>query len=77
MNLERPLVAPSDYVEVQFVGINYALAQWTRETDRVVFDWPKIEEVALDAAAPLQGLAKILLAARDTGRNDPLPGFVD
>jgi hypothetical protein len=67
----------TDFIEIQFVGSNDVLAQWNCEADLVAFDWPKIEEVADTPGVPLQGFAKILLAARDAGRNDPLPGFVE
>jgi hypothetical protein len=53
------------------------LAQWNCETDSVDINWPKVFDVAEDKTNPLRGMAKILLAARDTGRNDPLPGFVE
>jgi hypothetical protein len=67
----------TEWVEVQFIGAGDVLAQWNCETDSVSFNWRKIEDVALTKEHPLRGLAKIILAARDMGRNDPLPGFVE
>jgi hypothetical protein len=63
---------------ITLVSRDDILAQWERDLDLVTFNWPKIEDVALDAEAPLQGFAKILIAARDnTGLNDPPAGFVE
>jgi len=55
-----------------FSGCNAPMAEWNIATDTVTFNWPAIEQAAADARTSLQGIAKILLAAREAGR----PGFV-
>jgi hypothetical protein len=62
---------------IALVDPGSVLAEWNHETDVVTVNWPKVFDVAEDKTNPLRGMAKILLAARDTGRNDPLPGFVE
>ena len=47
-------------------------AHWDRTTDTVQFDWPAIEQTAVEAG-PNQGMAKLLVAARAEGANSRWP----
>ena len=47
-------------------------AHWDRMTDRVEFDWPAIERVAAQGG-PNQGMAKLLVAAREAGAGSRWP----
>ena len=41
-------------------------AHWDTDTDQAWFDWPEIERTAADPDDALRGMAKLLLAARES-----------
>lgn len=60
-------VSPSAYSPSFFAAGNIPLATYNAETEVVTFDWPQIEAQA-ESGGLNRGMARILLAARDAGR---------
>lgn len=71
MSVTGTITSPSAFQEVLVVRApdHVVIAQYHRESDTTTFDWPAIEREAATEDSRCHGLAKILLAAREAGRD--------